>query len=144
MTISSALEEAAWVYQRIADYDRQQRFDAVVSLSEWGVFSLRHVGQIVGLSHTQVRRIAGGKHDRTGGTFDPACLAPLLEIQKRYRRDEPIEPGAVHAALSAGHGTSAYFAARLTDMTEGWFRARSKSKERSNDGEHERGEGARA
>lgn len=129
MTVSDALEEAAWVYPRIRQYDRQQRFDAAASLAEWGVFSLRHIARIVGVSHTHVRRIARGKHDRTGGTFDPECLVPLLEIRKRYRRDEDMDADAVRSMLTAGSGTSVYFAAKLAGIKESWLR--SKSRERS-------------
>lgn len=130
--MTTALEEAAWVYGHIKQYSKQQRFDAAVSLSEWGIFSLRHVGLIVGLSHTTVRRIAKHKPDKTGGTFSPECLVPLLSIQKRHRRGEPIEAGEVRAALDAGTGTSAYFAAKLAGVKESWIRKN--SKERSNDG----------
>lgn len=129
MTIGSALEEAAWVYSRIGNYDKQQKFDAVASLAEWGVFSLRHVAAITGLSHTTVRRIAWSKSDKTGGTFHPDCLVPLLEIRKRYLRGEQVTADEVRDMLNAGSGTSIYFAARLGGLKESWVR--SKSKERS-------------
>lgn len=116
------LEHAAWVFAHADNYDRQQRYDAAVALAEWGVFSPRHVGLIVGFSHTHVRRLAPGKKDRTGGTFSPEVLAPLLDIRKRVARGEQVEPAEVRAMLHAGTGTSIYFAARLSGLKESWIR----------------------
>jgi len=123
-----ALQEGAWVYSHLEHYSRQQRFDAAASLAEWGVFSLRQIGAIVGLSHTTVRRIAKHKPDRTGGTFSPECLEPLLEIRKRYRRGEPVTTAEIRRMLHAGTGTSIYFAARLSGIREGWLRRNSKER----------------
>ncbi|WP_217182678.1 hypothetical protein [Streptomyces sp. AC495_CC817] len=116
------LEEAAWVYAHQSDYDRQQRFDAAASLSQWGLFSLRQVGAIAGVSHSTVRKLAKPKSDRTGGKFDPECLELLLDIRRRYARGEDVEPEAV--AQLADAGTSLGFAARLAGIPESWLRRR--------------------
>jgi hypothetical protein len=118
----TALDEAAWIYSRLENYDRQQRLDAIISLNEWGAFSLRNLGSIFGISHTHAARFVTPKSVRTGGTFSPECLAPLLEIRQQVRRGEPVEPSAVAAMLSAGTGTSVYFAARLAGVNEHWLR----------------------
>lgn len=116
------LEFAAWVYPRIADYDKQQRFDAAVGLGEWGVFSYRQIAVMVGLSHTTVARLVSKKSARTGGRFDPECLTALLDIRGRKLRGEEIRPGEVREMLEAGMGTSAYMAAKLGGIPESWLR----------------------
>lgn len=118
MTLTTPLEEAAWVYSHIDQYDRQQRFDAAASLAEWRVFSIRQIARIVGLSVTPVADLlkASRKSDKTGGRFDPASLPALKELAQRRRRSEEIEPAKVAEALDAGGGTSPYMASRLTGI----------------------------
>lgn len=122
--MTEPLEEAAWVWAHAQNYDRQQKYDAAASLGEWGIFSLRQIGAIVGLGHSTVQKLVT-KTARTGGKFDPACLVPLLEMSKRRRRGEPVEPGEVASMLSAGSGTSPGFAARLGGISETYLRRRS-------------------
>lgn len=118
----TALDEALYVWTRRENLDRQARFDAATSLGEWGLFSLRQIAAIVGLSHTTVARLTGGREARTGGKFDPACLTALRDISLRRRRGEAVEQGEVKAMLDAGSGTSAGFAARLGGISESWLR----------------------
>lgn len=126
MTIMTPLEAAAWVHARVESYDKQQRYDAAVELGEWGVFSYRQIGAIVGLSHSTVRKLASQKSDRTGGTFSPECLEALLDISKRRLRGEEVQPGEVSDMLAAGAGTSAYVAAKLGGISESWIRREAK------------------
>ncbi|WP_406245816.1 hypothetical protein ACI7YT_12300 [Microbacterium sp. M] len=116
MTITTALEEAAWVYSSIENYDRQQRFDAAVSLAEWKVFSSRQIARIVGISHSTVAQLGGAKTDKTGGRFDPDSLSILCKLAKRRRAGEALDPAEVAEALDIGTGTSPYMASRLTDI----------------------------
>lgn len=133
-TITTPLGEAEWVYRNIEQHDRQQRFDAATSLGEWGVFSLRQIAAIVGLSHTTVHRLVKPKTARTGGTFDPECLTPLLDIATRRRRNEPVQPGELRAMLSAGSGTTAYVAAKLSGLSEMWIRRTSRKEDQDERG----------
>lgn len=124
MTNMTALENATWVHSRLDSYDKQQRFDAAVELGEWGVFSFRQIGAIVGLSHSTVRKLVSAKSDRTGGTFSPECLEALLDISRRRLREEEVDPQEVRDMLTAGSGTSAYVAAKLGGISESWLRRR--------------------
>lgn len=123
-SITSALEEAAWVYEHRDNYDLQQRFDAAASLAQWGVFSLRQVGAIVRLSHTTVAKVARAKQDKTGGKFSPECLPLLFELQRAHARGEGIAAADVAAMVDAGSGTSFGFAARLAGISETQLRRR--------------------
>lgn len=123
-SITTPLEEAEWVYRHAAQYDRQQRFDAAVSLGEWGLFSFRQIGAIVGMSHTSVRKIVAAKTNKTGGKFDPACLTALLDIVKRRRQGETVPPDEVRDMLAAGSGTSPYVASKLSGLSESYYRRR--------------------
>lgn len=116
MSITTPAEEAAWVYSRLDQYDRQQRFDAAVSLAEWGVFSLRQVAKVVGLSHSAVAVAVRGKTDKTGGRFDPEALSALVALLRARRKGEHIAPDLVAEALDAGTGTSSYMASKLTGI----------------------------
>lgn len=119
--MTTALHEAAWVYENQRNYDRQQRFDAAVSLGEWGIYSYRQIGAIVGLSHSTVSKLIR-KPEKTGGTFSPECLAPLLELSKRRRAGGDLEPDDLRDMLAAGTGTSVHFAARLSGIAESYIR----------------------
>lgn len=116
MTITTALEEAHWVYSRIDQYDKQDRFDAAVSLGEWKMFSLRQIARIVDMPHTTVAGAVQAKGDKTGGRFDPEALEPLMALAIRRRKSEPLDPQQVAEAIDAGLGTSLYMASRLTGI----------------------------
>lgn len=116
----TALEEAHWVFTNRDNYDRQQKYDAAVSLSEWGMFSLRQVAAICGISHSTVKAVAGSKSEKTGGRFDPSCLPALLDIRERRARGEDVEPSEVLRIVDGG--TSLGFAARLSELPESYFR----------------------
>lgn len=120
----TALEEAHWVFSHRDDYDLQQKFDAAVSLSQWGRFSLRQIALIAGISHSTVRRVAGSKAEKTGGRFDPACLSDLLKISGRRARGEEVSPQQVEEMVDAGAGTSIGFAAKLGGIPEAYLRRR--------------------
>ena len=122
MTVMTPIEEAAWVYANVDGFDRQKRFDAAVSLGEWKVFSLRQIAALTGLSHTTVYKLTGSKKDRTGGKFSPECLPELINISARRKRGDEVKPAEVKAMLSAGSGTSPYFAAKLGGISESWLR----------------------
>lgn len=124
------LEEAHWVFTHRDNYDRQQKYDAAVSLSQWGMFSLRQVAAIAGISHSTVKQVAGSKSEKTGGRFDPACLAELLRISARKARGEEVDAGAVRRMIDAGSGTSLGFAAKLGGVSESYLRRKyTKAKE---------------
>lgn len=126
----TALEEAHWVYSHRDNYDRQQRYDAAASLSQWSLFSLRQVAAITGISHSTVKQVAGSKSEKTGGRFDPACLEDLLTVQQRRARGEEVEPQLVRRMIDAGAGTSVGFAERLGGLPEGYLRRKyAKAKE---------------
>ena len=125
-SITTALEEAAWVHEHLEQYDRQQRFDAAASLAQWGIFSLRQIGAIVDLSHTTVVKVATGKTDRTGGRFSPECLPLLADMRARHARGEEIAPAEVEELIDAGGGTSLGFAARLGGIPQSLLRRRYK------------------
>jgi hypothetical protein len=121
------LEEAHWVYTHRDEYDRQQKYDAAASLSQWGLFSLRHVAAICGIAHTTVKVVAGSKSEKTGGRFDPACLPALIEIRARRSRGEEVDAASVAQIISSG--TSLGFAAKLSGVSESYLRRRSEKAE---------------
>lgn len=114
--LTTPLEEAQWVYSRLGNYDRQQRFDAAISLAEWGVFSLRQIAKITGISHTAVAGLVQAKNDKSGGKLDPEALEPLVDLMQARRKGEDLDPDQVVEALDAGNGTSPYMASKLTDI----------------------------
>ncbi|MBT2484836.1 MULTISPECIES: hypothetical protein [unclassified Microbacterium] len=116
------LEEAHWVYTHREEYDRQQRYDAAVSLSQWGRFSLRQVAAICGIAHSTVKVVAGSKSEKTGGRFNPACLPILIDIRGRRVRGEAVDADTVRRLVSTG--TSLGFAARLSEIPESYLRRR--------------------
>ena len=123
MTATTAIEQAAWVYARSSDYDKQQRFDAATELGEWGIFSSRQISAITGVGHSTALKLSP-KSAKTGGRFSPECLAPLLDISRRKARGEQIKTAEVSDMLAAGNGTSTYMAARLGGISESWLRRR--------------------
>lgn len=120
---TTLLEQASWLYERRAEHDRQQRFDAVAVLGEWGVFSSRHLQALTGVVHSTTLKLSP-KTAKTGGKFDPECLRPLLNLAQARAREEVIPPEAVQEALAAGGGTSPGMASKLTGIPESWIRRR--------------------
>lgn len=116
MSITTPLSEALWVYSRLAQYDKQQRFDAAVSLAEWQLFSLRQIAKITGLSHSSVATLVQSKNDKTGGKFDPEGLEALTALQKARQAGRELDGQQVTEALDSGGGTSTYMASKLTDI----------------------------
>ncbi|MDL5351123.1 hypothetical protein [Microbacterium sp. zg-YB36] len=116
--MNTALEEAIFVHEHRDNLDRQARFDAAVSLAEWGVFSGAQIGTITGLNRATVAKLIG-KKDRTGGRLTVESLKPLLHLAQLRRRDE-VDVLAVKEALDAG--ASRRMCARLTGWSEGQLR----------------------
>jgi hypothetical protein len=113
-----ALEEAISTYERRGNLDRQQRFDAAVSLGEWGVYSASQIATIVDLPKAIVAKVIG-KKDRTGGRLTIESLEPLLRLAQLNARGE-VDVMATKAALDAG--ASRRMASKLTGWSEGQLR----------------------
>lgn len=107
------LQEALHVYENRGTYPRETLLEAAASLGTHGVFSVRGIAAITGLSYRDVARVVH-KTDRTGGKLHPAVLthlARLVEVRERNEAD-------VIAAARALEGVSANYAERLTGIPD--------------------------
>lgn len=115
MSNHEALRQAAGAYATRNMMTKQQRYDTIVALGEWGLFSIRQIASIMGAAASTVSDLTP-KSDRTGGRFHPDALPHLLEIVHREARGEPGDD-VVAEALTAGTGTSVYMAAKLSGVS---------------------------
>lgn len=112
--MTTALEQALFYWERHVYMSREQRLNAAIELGEWGIFSARQIGAIVGIewwaAHAKSQKI-----DRTGGRLDPASLPALHKLAVVRARNE-VDVFLVHEALSTG--TSVRVASKLTGIPE--------------------------
>lgn len=106
----AAVKEAIYVYRHRDNMDRQTRVDKARSLAEWGCFSNRQIGKLVGLHPHEVSEYTG-KKDHTGGRLKPESLPHVLNVIEMHNRGE-VNHSLVKRALEAG--CSSTMLARLT------------------------------
>lgn len=97
---------------------------AAVDLAESGVWSLRHLALITGLTEGRIARKVALKAERTGGRFNPESLPHMLNAIEGRRRDEPIQDEVAQAVTL---GTGPYLVSRLTGIPASsvkWYCAR--------------------
>lgn len=95
-----ALKEATYIYAHRDTFTRQGLVDAVVSLSEWNLFSNRQIVAITGMSMRDVCALTK-KTDRTGGSFNPEALPNVIALSEARARGEKGQK-AIVAALEGG------------------------------------------
>lgn len=105
-----AVKEAIYTFQHRDHMERQTRVDKARSLAEWGCFSNRQIGKLVGLHPHEVAEYTG-KKDHTGGRLKPESLPHVLEVIEIHARGE-VSHHAVKRALDAG--CSSIMLARLS------------------------------
>jgi hypothetical protein len=116
MHLAQALSEAIWLRDHAENMDRQQLFDAVVSIGEYKLFSNRQISAITNglVTHKIVGELIG-KKNKTGGNLNVGTLDILRNIlysRANHRTDYNLVRDAV------GLGTSQGMVSRLTGVTQ--------------------------
>ena len=107
----NALDEAHFVYSNLAILGPEQRREAAVSLSEYGIFSRRGIASLTGLTMREVASVVN-KTDRTGGKIVPDALGDVIALRDLRERGEMD----VFLARRVLGQMSAAFVSRLTGI----------------------------
>ena len=114
--LAQALSEAIWLRDHAESMDRQQLFDAVISLGEYKLFSNRQISAITNgmVTHTIVGELIG-KKNKTGGNLNVGTLDILRNILYS-RANKRTDYNLVRDAV--GLGTSQGMVSRLTGVNQ--------------------------
>ena len=97
-----ALQEAQRLYHGSKYMDRQSRHDAVISLSEWGLFTTSQLSQISGMSVSTIHGM-GLKKGGGAGKFNPMSLDTLIQIRLGYNNGRPVSGMLLKIAIDEGN-----------------------------------------
>ena len=111
-----ALREALALYRGSANMDRQQRYDAVVSLAEWQLFSVQHLAQLSGLSKQTIYPWVPVPKRGLGGNFNPLSLDTLIQLRENANNSLPVSDMLIGIALDSGN--SQLVVSRLTGLSQ--------------------------
>lgn len=96
-----AMNEAQKLYHRSKYMSRQERYDAVVSLAQWNLFSVAQLSQLSGIS---VSTIYGfGIKGHGSGKFNPMSLDTLIQIRLNRNNNIPVSTLLIKAAVEEGN-----------------------------------------
>lgn len=109
-----ALQQAANYYERRAFLSKEDKYNAIVALAEWHLFSNRQIASFIGASAATVNGVTG-KTLRTGGRLKPQALRPVIEVIHMRVRGE-IDKPLVRAAVKSG--VSVNMLAKLTGIPQ--------------------------
>jgi len=111
-----ALREGLALYRGSANMNRQQRYDAVVSLAEWKLFSVQHLAQLSGLSKPTIYSWIPKENWGLGGSFNPLSLDTLIQIRENANNSLPVSDMLIGIALDSGN--SQLVVSRFTGLSQ--------------------------
>ncbi len=114
MSTRTAMQNALSVYRNRATMSRPALEKAVVELSQWRLWSNRHIETFTGLSRPAVAALAR-KPERTGGRFVPEALEACITLQDQRFRGK-VDADLVAQVLEMGVSTS--FLSKLTGIPQ--------------------------
>lgn len=114
LRIASAMNEAIYLRDNVAELQRSEVEKGVKRLASYGVFSNRQIHAIInGALSIKVVAELTGKSDRSGGSLNPGSLDLLLSVlYSRAAQDEEYELIAQAVEL----GTSHHMVSKLTGI----------------------------
>jgi hypothetical protein len=98
-----AMNEAKYLYTHSVYMDRQQRYEAVISLSEWELFSVGQLAQISGLSTSTLYGMDVKLPSKGSGRFNPQSLDTLLQLRLNFNNKLPLNKVLLQAAVDDGN-----------------------------------------
>lgn len=98
----ACLREAQRLYNGSRYMTKQQRYDAVVSLAEYEVFSTSQLSQISGVSQSTLRGW-GLKKGKFNGKFNPMSLDTLIAIRLNSNTGVESPSTLLNAAVREGN-----------------------------------------
>jgi len=110
-----AMTEAKYLYERSKFMSKQQRYEALVSLNEWGLFSTGHLVQLSGWSASTIRGFGIEMPRKGTGKFNPKSLDTLLQLRLNLNNGRPINVHLLHGAILDGN--SRRIVAKFTGLT---------------------------
>lgn len=96
------LKETKRVFAGANYMNRQQRFDAVISLAEWGVFSVGQLSQITGMSTSAIHAMNLEKKGGAG-RFNPMSIDTMIQLLLNRINKQPLNLVLLDAAIRDGN-----------------------------------------
>jgi hypothetical protein len=101
--VLNALNDAKYLYDNNSRLNRQQRFDKVMSLAEWDVFSIAQLSQISGYSTATLYGMGITKRGFGAGRFNPLSLDTLIQMRLSVLNKRPLSMVLLRAAIDEGN-----------------------------------------
>lgn len=98
-----ALQEAQRLYKGSPNMLPQQRFDAVMSISEWDVFTVEQIAQLAGISTSTVYGWGVTKRGYGAGRFNPRSLDTLTFLLLNRVNKRALNTVLLQAAVDEGN-----------------------------------------
>lgn len=99
----TALAEAGRLYKYSRHMTRQQRFDSIVSIAEWDLFTVGQIAQLAGVSTSTIYGMKITKLGYGSGKFNPMSIDTLTQLLFNRMNGAPLNKVLLQAAVDEGN-----------------------------------------